>query len=261
MNSRTSAHHGLDVEAPGPGVVHLRLNWPERRNALSGELATALVGMLEELAEDEAVRAVVLSGHGGTFSSGGDLDSIAEYPTWSEAALEQRFRYRFAAAELLHIMPKPTVAVIEGAAVGAGLGLALACDIRLASPDARFRAPFSLMGLVPDYGASWSLPRAVGQAAAMEMALSARWVAADEAQRLGLVLRVTTEPLTAALELARACTSRPTFGVAETKRLFHASAGREFADGLADECAVQARAFQQDECRSRIDEYRKTVGA
>jgi enoyl-CoA hydratase/carnithine racemase len=85
-------------------------------------------------------------------------------------------------------------------------------------------------------------------------------VAADEAQRLGLVLRVTTEPLAAALELARACSSRPTFGVAETKRLFHASAGREFADGLADECAVQARAFQQDECRSRIDEYRKTVG-
>ena len=174
-------------------VLTLTLNRPERRNALTPEMLGALAAQLADAEMNPDVGEVVLTGAGGGFCAGGDVKGFAESGLVNEdidvAIHRQRLSQR-ATSGKLHTMPKPTIAALPGAAAGAGLSLALACDLRIAAENAVLTTAFARVGLAGDYGGTWFLSQLVGTAKAREMYfLSDRYTAAD-ALGLGLVNRV-----------------------------------------------------------------------
>ena len=170
-------------------VATITLNRPEQMNALNGALLDALVGRGQEVADDPAVRCVVVTGSGRAFSAGGDLHALMHEGLLSDAAALERQEH---ISRLLHEMPKPTVAAINGAAAGAGLSIALACDFRIAGQHAKLTTAFANVGLSGDFGGTWTLQRLVGPAKARELYLLADVISADEALELGLVNRVVS---------------------------------------------------------------------
>jgi enoyl-CoA hydratase/carnithine racemase len=183
----------LVLETRRDAVSTLTLNRPERLNALNNALGQALVDSLNRLAEDTTVRAVVLTGAGRGFCAGGDIDLLRKARerkdvTEVEALLKLGKQIILAIA----IMPKPVIAAVNGPAAGAGVNLALACTTRIASEHASFTQSFAKIGLFPDFGATYFLPRLVGPALAMELLLSAETVTAADALRIGLVSRVVS---------------------------------------------------------------------
>jgi len=189
---------GVRVTRPRDGVTLLLIDRPEHYNALGETVLLSLEGLIDGLAGDPSTRAVVISGAGAAFCAGGDLDLTRKAweaaRQWGEEFLGQALRPALA----LHRLPQPTIAAINGPVAGAGLGLALACDIRIAAPTATFSAPFIHMGLVPDMGITWLLPRLVGFGTAIELLLSGRQVEAGEAQARGLVSRLCDDPVESA---------------------------------------------------------------
>ncbi len=178
---------GLRVEVDGP-VATLTLDRPDSLNALTVPVKVALREALASLAADRSVRAVILTGAGRAFCAGQDL-AEREQPDAAPLEVEVRERYN-PIIRTLRSMDQPVIAAVNGVAAGAGASLAFACDIRLAADDARFVLAFGRIGLVPDSGATWFLPRLVGSAKAAELALIGDPVDAAEALRLGLVSRV-----------------------------------------------------------------------
>lgn len=251
---------GIQISRPAPGVAWVVLNRPGARNALARDAGRSLVGLLGRLADDDTVDAVVFSGENGHFSAGGDVDVIRSLPQLTVRELEERFEAGFRASLLLREMAKPVIGAFTGGVVGGAIGLALACDIRLASSEVFFLAPFGRMGLVPDYGTSWLLPRTVGTAAALDMTASARTVRAQEALRLGLVSRVVPDPVGEALDLAASISRLPRYGIAETKRLAYLSDTTGFEAGIAAEVTAQAAAFHQPDARASVESYVAGIG-
>jgi 2-(1,2-epoxy-1,2-dihydrophenyl)acetyl-CoA isomerase len=238
---------GLEVRRDG-AAAWITLNRPEALNALDAATKDALVDALREAADDGAVRAVALTGSGRAFCVGQDLREL-------EGAYRQGRTPDFAGelerhyapiCRLLAEMPKPTVAVVNGVAAGAGVSLALACDLRLASSAARFRLAFSGIALVPDAGSTWSLPRLVGLSRAMEIALLGDWVEADQALRFGLVNRLwpAEELERQAAEAVAALAAGPTLALARTKALLREHLTVDLAGALAGEAKAQAAAGQ-----------------
>ncbi len=171
------------------GVAVLTMNRPERRNALSDQMLAALGATLARVEADDAVGAVVLTGAGGAFCAGGDVKGFAERSPGAPGASaerQQRSNQRATSGRLWR-MPKPTVAVLPGAAAGAGLSLALACDLRYAASSAVLTTAFARVGLAGDYGSAWFLVRLVGPARARELLYLSPRLSADDALRWGLV--------------------------------------------------------------------------
>ncbi|UMP06882.1 enoyl-CoA hydratase/isomerase family protein [Amycolatopsis sp. EV170708-02-1] len=249
---------GLRVTFPADGIALLELDRPHRRNALDRALLDGLPGVLTGLAADDRVRALVVSGRGGAFCAGGDLDAIAASDGESPEEGRARMEREFATARLLLEFRAPTVAAVDGAAVGAGMALALACDLRIGSPEAVFASPFIRMALVPDWGVSWLLARAVGQARATEIALSARKVAAEEALRIGLLDAVVPGPLDEALARAVPLADAEPAAAAATKRLIAGSAGG-FQDAIDAEIEAQLCAVRSPEFTRRMGEWSRSV--
>jgi enoyl-CoA hydratase/carnithine racemase len=170
------------------------LNRPEARNALSAELKEALLRVLGALAADAGVGCVLLTGAGEAFCAGGDTKRMARDGRLPAPSERQRLlRREHRVPRLLHEMPKPTLAALPGAAAGAGLGLALACDLRIAAESAFVTTAYARLGLSGDYGASWFLTRLVGPARARELFFAAERVDARTCERLGLVNRVVSD--------------------------------------------------------------------
>jgi enoyl-CoA hydratase/carnithine racemase len=167
------------------GVLTVTLTRPERKNALSPEMAAELIELFGSVAFDPDVRVVVVTGAGDAFCSGADLSSVS---TDDHGLVRMRSIHRV--AQLLHDLPQPTIARINGVAAGAGLNIALGCDLTVASTEARFSVIFAKRGLSTDFGGAWLLPRLVGLHRAKELALLAEVLPASEAERLGLVNRV-----------------------------------------------------------------------
>jgi len=178
---------GLRVEVDGP-VATLTLDRPAALNALTVPLKVALREALESLAADHGVRVVILTGAGRAFCAGQDLAERDE-PDAAPLEVEVRERYN-PIIRALRSMGQPVIAAVNGVAAGAGASLAFACDLRIAAEDARFVLAFGRIGLVPDSGATWFLPRLVGPAKAAELALVGESVDAAEALVLGLVSKV-----------------------------------------------------------------------
>ncbi len=194
---------GLRVEIDGP-VATLTLDRPEALNALTVPMKVALCEALERIAADRSVRAVILTGAGRAFCAGQDL-AEREQPDAAPLEVEVRERYN-PIIRALRSMGQPVIAAINGVAAGAGASLAFACDLRIAAEEARFVLAFGRIGLIPDSGATWFLPRIVGSARAAEMALVGDPVDAAEALRIGLVSKVV--PAAELLAEARAMAER-----------------------------------------------------
>jgi len=178
------------------GIATLTLNRPERLNAMSGLMLDALLARLVQVADDADVGCVVLTGSGRAFCAGGDVKAMAEGREFGGTTLEEKaqaLRARMEVSRWLHEMPKPTIAMVRGAAAGAGLSLAMACDMRVAGDSARFATAFARVGYSGDFGGSWFLTQLVGTAKARELYFTADILDASQALALGLVNRVVPD--------------------------------------------------------------------
>src|SRR5438093_4749070 len=225
------------LEVVKDGVAVLTLNRPDRLNAMSGPMLDAMLEALPRLADDGGVGVVVLTGAGRGFCAGGDVKAMAEGREFGGTTLEdkaQALRSRMEVSRWLHEMPKPTIAMVRGAAAGAGLSLALACDLRVAGDTARFATAFARVGYSGDFGGSWYLTQLVGSAKARELYYTADIVDAPQALALGIVNRVVAdtrleeETLALAGRLARG----PRVAYRYMKRNFNAAESGSLKDSL-----------------------------
>lgn len=201
-------------------VAWVTLDRPDKLNSLTHEMMDGLPMLFEELAVDPEVRCVVLRGAGRAFCAGGDLSTAVEPRDLNDLELVERFKRRQRAASLLHEMPKPTIAQVNGVAAGAGLSLALACDIRIACPQAKFGTAFAKVAFSGDYGATWLMQRLIGPARARELFFTADVIDAREAERIGFVNRVVaSEQLSEEVKtLAERIASGPPLALARMKQ-------------------------------------------
>src|ERR1700722_10236969 len=180
-------------EVSGP-VATVRLTRPDRLNAMTEELIGGVLACLEQATADDAIRAVVLTGAGRGFCAGGDLGAMGEFAGLrTEEASRAELRRLHRTTELLHEMPKVTIAAVNGPCAGAGLSLACAADLRIAAQSAVFATAFLRAGQTGDYGGTWLLPRLVGPGKARELFFLGERIDANEAERIGLVNRVVPD--------------------------------------------------------------------
>lgn len=230
------------------GITTLTMNRPEARNALDIRMREELVEALDEIARDPTVRAVVLTGAGGHFSAGGDVKTMAAR---RHTAAEGRERVELLNRFVLRLFnfPKPTIAMVDGFAVGAGCNIALGCDMIVASDRAKFGEVFLKIGLVPDGGGTWLLQRLVGLAKAKEMVLTAEIIDAAEALRIGLVNRVVpaAELLSATRALAGKIAAGPPLAATLAKSLLNRAATVDLATALEGEAFGQSNAISSED--------------
>jgi len=221
-------------------VLTVTLSRPERKNALNTQMAVELLDLFGTVAFDEDVRVLVLTGAGDAFCSGADLGSLTP-DTHGLAHMRELHRV----AQTLHDLPQPTIARINGVAAGAGLNLALGCDLTVASTEARFSEIFARRGLSTDFGGAWLLPRLVGLHRAKELALLAEVLPASEAERLGLVNKVVppAELDTAVAEWAQRLAAGPPIALAQTKRMLNRSVETSWEAMLDQESTAQTVNF------------------
>ena len=227
------------------GVATLTLNRPDALNALNSQLRRELLAAIKAAARDEGTRAVVITGAGRAFCAGADLRG---------GSGERAFRTVLTAEynpliEAIRSLPKPFVAAVNGVAAGAGVSLALAADVVVASEDARFVPAFSRIGLVPDSGLARVLVRALGRHRAFEILMGERQLGAGDARELGLVAAVVPADhlsLTAR-ELAQRLAAGPTAAIGLTKRLLNAAEDATLAEALEGEAALQELAGRTDD--------------
>jgi 2-(1,2-epoxy-1,2-dihydrophenyl)acetyl-CoA isomerase len=227
-------------------VLTITLDRPDTFNAFSDQLSTELLGALKGAERDKDVRVVVLTGAGKAFSSGQDLAELKEryVPGYvPELSRDIRKRYNPIIKKVCG-MEKPVIAAVNGVAAGAGCSLALAADLRVASEHAKFIEVFINVGLIPDSGSSYFLPRLVGHARAMELCCTGRPVDAEEALALGLVNTVVPadELAAATAKLAAKIAAMPARAVALTKRLLSSSMNRSLDEQLEAEAFAQETA-------------------
>jgi enoyl-CoA hydratase/carnithine racemase len=216
------SYRTLTVERPEPQVLVARLARPERMNAITFEMFEEFVSLQREAEADPDVRVVIVIGEGRAFCAGLDLEHARTLPDMPAAVmLREQGSWARSIAGFRH-MSKPVIAAVNGAAAGAGMALALAADIRLASTAARFNAAFVRIGLSGgDCGTSWLLPRLVGFGRASELVLTGRFVDAQEALAIGMVTEVVAPEslLERALETAAAICANSPFGISLTKQV------------------------------------------
>ncbi|MCP3024842.1 enoyl-CoA hydratase/isomerase family protein [Cupriavidus basilensis] len=228
----------LDIDA---GIATLTLNRPEKRNAMTDDMRTELIAALERVTQDKAIRALVLTGNGKGFCAGGDvagmqrrMDAPAGEVAFNGWSRQQRVHHTVA---LLHNMPKPTIAAVNGAAAGLGADMAMSCDFVMASESASFAWSYIHRGLIPDGGGMYFLPRRTGLSKAKELIFSGRKVDAAEALQLGIADRVS-EPEALlpsarawAAELSQGSATALALGKSILNQAFELPAEQVFAQG------------------------------
>lgn len=234
----------------------LTLRAPERHNSLSETLKAELRALMTPLAEDRTLAALVITGEGRSFCSGGDLRHLAESERsadWDRRRLYQLHDW----VQPLMNLELPVIAAVNGPAIGAGFGLALAADIVLCARSAFFRASFSRVGLVPDTGLFFTLPRAVGLQSAKEIIFTGRRIDADEALALRIALAVHPDDqlLAQALALARRFAAGPTAAIGASKRILNQSFHLDARALVEMEAAAQAIFFHSSFHREAIDDF------
>jgi 2-(1,2-epoxy-1,2-dihydrophenyl)acetyl-CoA isomerase len=201
------------------GYATVTLNRPDVYNAFDRDMILSLNETLRRARDDEEAYAVILTGAGDAFCSGADLDTM---PDWTEMTYEEYGAYLWAVQNVVRqvrSMGKPTIAAVDGPAIGAGCDFALGCDVRYVGEDALFREGFVRVGLVPADGGAWLLPRLIGESKAREYLLTGKDITPREAMDLGLAVEISEDPKSAAEEFARTVRDRPATAVRHTKRL------------------------------------------
>jgi len=237
------------------GIVTITLNRPEKLNAFAGHMRRDLAEALEHAGSDRDVRVVVITGAGRAFSAGGDVGAMAEL---MEQEDEEEFARLLGAARRVVMgirqMTKPVIAAINGPASGAGCNLALACDLRLAAASATFTQSFVKVGLHPDWGGTYFLPRLVSPSKACEMFFLGDSIDADEAFRLGLVNRVVPddELPDQSRKLAERLRSAPPNAVAMAKQAVYMGQSETLENMLQYEMDAQLRCFESQDGKEGV---------
>ena len=244
------------IERIDSGIATLTMNRPDARNALTPEMMQGLLSALPRLAADPAVRVVVLTGAGRAFCAGGDVKAFAKRVAEGSSSMsfDQKvndLRARMEDSRWLQEMPKPTLAVSPGAAAGAGLSMALACDMRIASDDAKLTTAFSQVGLSGDFGGSYFLNHIVGAAKARELYFTAQVMRGDEALKIGMVNRVVPfEQLAqAAHDYARELAALPTIAIGYMKKNLNVALRGSLCDTLDAEAIHMISSFDTEDHR------------
>jgi len=244
----------VEITVGADGVAQLLLNRPDHANTIDLATARELLQVANDLHSHGGVRAVVLTGAGRRFCAGGDLHSFDGVDGDLGHHLEELTSHLHAAIVRLHALDAPLVAGVHGVAAGAGFSLACGADLLVAGSETTFVLAYAGVGLTPDAGGSWFLPRLVGLGRALDLALTNRTISAHEAEAWGLVTRVVPEAdvAAAALELARGLADGPVRALASAKRLLHASLGNSLAGQLADETRRLGAAARTAEGREGV---------
>jgi 2-(1,2-epoxy-1,2-dihydrophenyl)acetyl-CoA isomerase len=246
------------IEGISEGVATLTLNRPDRLNALSTSITDALLEALPRLAGDASVGVIVLTGAGRAFCAGGDVKRMAGDPDErSGPDAVQKLRAKMEISRLLHEIPKPTIAMVNGPAAGAGLAMALACDLRFAGESARFVTAFAKVGFSGDFGGSYFLSKLIGTGKARELYFTAEPLNAAQALALGVANRVVpdAELASATMDFAKKLARGPRIALAAMKQNFNAAengslaalldmeAEGQVATGRTEDHKEAARAF------------------
>lgn len=237
------------------GIATLVLNRPERLNALSNELATALNEALGRAAADESVRVMVVTGAGRAFCAGGDLGQIrAGREKNDPSQLEPLLRAGMQAVLRMRTMAKPVIAAVNGVAAGAGMNVALAADIRIAAEEASFGQNFAKVGLFPDYGGTFFLPQMVGPSRAAEMFYTGEMITAQTALQLGVVNRVVPAAQLEAevAALARKIAQGPPLAIRAVKKILFGEEKAALEAALEREVQQQIACFRSEDCSEGI---------
>lgn len=243
------------LETRHDGIATLVMNRPDRLNALNNELATALNEALGRIGGDESVRVVVLTGAGRAFCAGGDLALIGQgRATGQTQSLEPLLRSGMQAVLKMRVMPQPVIAAVNGAAAGAGMNIALAADIRIATEEATFGQNFARVGLFPDFGGTHFLPQLVGPSKAAELFYTGVMIDANTALRLGIVNHVV--PATELEGEVRSLTEKimqgPPVAIRAVKKTLFSSEKDKLAAALEQEVQEQIRCYLSEDCSEGI---------
>lgn len=239
-------------------VGWIRINRPERLNAFAGTMRTDLLHALQELEHDVEIRSVIITGVGRAFSTGGDIAVMSEIlDAGDRTRFEQLVRSGADVVRQIDAMSKPVIAAINGAAAGAGACLTLACDLRIASETASIGFTFLRVGLHPDWGGSFFLPRLIGPAAAAEFIFTGGMISAERGERMGLFNRVVPAPQleAAARGFAGEIAASPADVVADAKRVLRRSLASTLSQVLELEVESQLRAFDSPDFREGITAF------
>jgi enoyl-CoA hydratase/carnithine racemase len=242
------------------GVVTLKFNRPEVRNALGDIVSPALRRMIAEVADDPEVRCLVLTGAGTAFCAGGDVkgmgggNSEPPRPTGREEAVADLYRRQMTLTGALYALPKPTLAALPGAAAGAGMSIALACDLRIAAESAFMTTGFARIALSGDYGCSFFLTRMVGTARARELFFTGARISARQCEEWGLVNRVVPDERLVAetLSLARQLAAGPPLALAQMKRNLDHALGANLPSCLEQEASGLIRTARTRDHREAV---------
>ncbi|MBZ5695704.1 MAG: enoyl-CoA hydratase [Acidobacteriia bacterium] len=250
MGATQQAASSLLLEERSGAVMTLRLNRPEKLNALNIELSRALVHALLRAGDDKSVRAVVLTGAGRGFCSGGDIGFMRDVR--SRRAVDEFGALLEIGKEIclaIASMPKVVIAAVNGPAAGGGMSLALACDLRIASDQAMFKQAFAQLGLYPDLGATFFLPRLVGLSRASEMFYTSEVISAQEACRIGMVYRVYPHERfeEEVRKFAEGMAAGPPLALRDVKRTMIGDAHRELEQAVEEENRLQRHCFLSED--------------
>lgn len=240
------------------GVATITLNRPEKLNAFTGSMREELLESLTEATRSSDVGAIVITGAGRAFCAGGDVDYMSSLQ--KKGDVDGFSKLLVAGRKIvttIREIPQPVIACINGVAAGAGCNLALACDYRIASERASLGETFVRIGLHPDWGGSWFLPRLIGTSRAMEILMSGRMVSAAEALQNGMVDRVVAPELLRdeTLSLARALARGPRMALRAIKKAVYASVSNDLSTQLDLETANQIEAFQSGDAAAGMEAF------
>jgi 2-(1,2-epoxy-1,2-dihydrophenyl)acetyl-CoA isomerase len=255
----------LLVERFESGVVLATLNRPTKRNAITPQMFDQLATLCDEVSGTPSDRVLVITGAGDSFSSGADIGGVRGQPQSSRSAPTRdravmRARSISAPALALHRLHKPTIAAVNGLAAGAGCSFAMGCDLTIASADARFALIFVRRALGLDLGATWLLPRHIGQQRARYLAFTGNWLEATDAARAGMVLEVQPDAertLQRAVQIAEQIAQLPPFTLSAIKRGLNVAGQLSFEEMLEYECQQQADCSLSADYREAIHAFRE----
>jgi 2-(1,2-epoxy-1,2-dihydrophenyl)acetyl-CoA isomerase len=247
------------IETAEDGVAILTLNRPENLNALSDDIRHGLLEAIYRLGHDNDIGCIVITGAGRGFCAGGDVKTMAGRSARGFEERAEGIRLSNRVSALMHAAPKPIIGMINGVAVGAGLSMAAACDIRIAGRSARFGAGFIKIGLSGDWGGTWTVMQLVGTAKARELFLTGDIIDAEEAARIGLVNKVVDDAdlLTTTLAMAHRIAAMPRVALGYTKKNLNAAETGDFATSLELEAVHQARCSQTEDHREAVAAFKE----
>lgn len=246
------------LEAKHGGIATLVMNRPDRMNALNNELGVAMDEALARIAADPDVRVVVITGAGRAFCAGGDLALLGKgRETGATKELEPLLRAGMQMVLKMRTMPQPVIAAVNGAAAGAGMNVALAADIRIASEEATFGQNFAKVGLFPDFGGTYLLPQLVGPAKAAELFYTGDMIDAKSALALGIVNHVVpaAQLESEVKKLAQKIAEGPYLAIRSVKKELFARGEKDLVRALENEVHEQLRCYLSEDCREGIQAF------